>query len=366
MSDHETHPTPTAAYEIALSEWLRPTGAYSYFPYTYNSDGYPSSDYYGYPEATARAGGYNTSLGQQGPTTSRSANYFFGFLITFIILLLIFAACGIRRRRRIAALRRHERAEELLNGGSYRGPGAIAFGGLLGDTRAQERDSRRLLNEQLLKAKPSYHEVRPDVGIGERGPLGDLKLKSKAEAEDSSSTSVGLRMDGNVSNNIIQPFAASIVRIPRDIYPYQHLNETLASSSMQGVLNPHPGSGTSSFSSAYPSTRDTLPPYEAVESGRWYSRLLPSWAPGASEIEMNLINEKTQRGASSGASVDSRSQSRGSEDVQVAVLVAMPDANRPVAASRELLERDGQYQPLPEYQIGVATLRLAETQREGA
>lgn len=259
----------------------------------------------------------------------------------------------------MAALRRRERAEELLNGGSYRGPGNIAFGGLLGSTRPQDRHSRRILDEQLLKAKPSYHEVRPDVGAGERGPLGDLKLKSKAEAKDSSSTSVGLRMDGNVSNNIIQPFAASIVRIPRDVYPYQHLNETLASSSMQGVLNP-------SLSSAYPSTRDTLPPYEAIESGPWYSRLLPPWAPGGSEIEMNLINEKIQRGASSGTSIDSRSQSRGSEDVQVAVLVAMPDANRPVAASRESLERYGQYQPLPEYQIGVATLRLAETQREGA
>ncbi|TFK32329.1 hypothetical protein BDQ12DRAFT_692628 [Crucibulum laeve] len=36
---------------------------------------------------------------------ARGANYFFGFLITFVALLLIFVGCGIGTRRRIVARR---------------------------------------------------------------------------------------------------------------------------------------------------------------------------------------------------------------------------------------------------------------------
>lgn len=43
-----------------------------------------------------------------GPTsgTPRGANYFFGFLITFVGLLIIFIICGIGSRRRLARRRR--------------------------------------------------------------------------------------------------------------------------------------------------------------------------------------------------------------------------------------------------------------------
>jgi hypothetical protein len=37
---------------------------------------------------------------------SQGANYFFGFLITFIVLLLIFVACGVGSRRRVVFSRR--------------------------------------------------------------------------------------------------------------------------------------------------------------------------------------------------------------------------------------------------------------------
>ncbi|KAF8888522.1 hypothetical protein BD779DRAFT_1800155 [Infundibulicybe gibba] len=40
------------------------------------------------------------------PATQRGANYFFGFLITFVALLLIFVGCGVSSRRRFAARRR--------------------------------------------------------------------------------------------------------------------------------------------------------------------------------------------------------------------------------------------------------------------
>ncbi|KAF9010103.1 hypothetical protein BDQ17DRAFT_1347553 [Cyathus striatus] len=41
-----------------------------------------------------------------GGGMARGANYFFGFLITFVVLLLIFVACGIGSRRRFIARRR--------------------------------------------------------------------------------------------------------------------------------------------------------------------------------------------------------------------------------------------------------------------
>lgn len=43
--------------------------------------------------------------GDSGGLGSRGANYFFGFLITFVVLLLIFIGCGIGSRRRFVARR---------------------------------------------------------------------------------------------------------------------------------------------------------------------------------------------------------------------------------------------------------------------
>lgn len=44
--------------------------------------------------------------GQSIDGTPRGANYFFGFLITFVGLLIIFIICGIGSRRRLARRRR--------------------------------------------------------------------------------------------------------------------------------------------------------------------------------------------------------------------------------------------------------------------
>ncbi|KAF8652385.1 hypothetical protein AX16_004413 [Volvariella volvacea WC 439] len=51
------------------------------------------------PTSTTGGGVSNQSSMQRG------ANYFFGFLITFVVLLLIFAGCGIGSRRRSARRR---------------------------------------------------------------------------------------------------------------------------------------------------------------------------------------------------------------------------------------------------------------------
>ena len=94
---------------------------------------------------------------------TRGANYFFGFLVTFIVVLLLFVACGIGSRRRAAARRRRERDELLSGVPPYgQGPGAITFRGLLaaGSAQAQrEREARNASNEELMKKKPTFHEV---------------------------------------------------------------------------------------------------------------------------------------------------------------------------------------------------------------
>jgi len=60
------------------------------------------------PAPTATSGDSNV-MGQRG------ANYFFGFLITFVVLFLVFVGCGIGSRRRLLA----ERREALLMGDAW-------------------------------------------------------------------------------------------------------------------------------------------------------------------------------------------------------------------------------------------------------
>lgn len=59
-----------------------------------------SSTIFTNPTATSGSDGGNNVMAQRG------ANYFFGFLITFVVLFLIFVGCGIGSRRRLLAERR--------------------------------------------------------------------------------------------------------------------------------------------------------------------------------------------------------------------------------------------------------------------
>ncbi|ESK88603.1 hypothetical protein Moror_3101 [Moniliophthora roreri MCA 2997] len=51
------------------------------------------------PTPTPTSSGHDSNNNRQAP--NRGANYFFGFLITFIALLLLFIGCGIGTRRRL-------------------------------------------------------------------------------------------------------------------------------------------------------------------------------------------------------------------------------------------------------------------------
>ncbi|KAF9476943.1 hypothetical protein BDN70DRAFT_881721 [Pholiota conissans] len=61
------------------------------------------------------------SDGGGGGMAARGANYFFGFLITFVVLLLIFVGCGIGSRRRFLARRRDGLFDGLDPWGQPRG-----------------------------------------------------------------------------------------------------------------------------------------------------------------------------------------------------------------------------------------------------
>jgi hypothetical protein len=180
MSDAATlHPKPE-------SDWPYPTGTYTGpYPYTY------VGSYHYDPAATSHPASQGSTKGYEpgGPANmTRGANYFFGFLVTFIVVLLLFVACGIGSRRRAAARRRRERDELLSGVPPYaQGPGAMTFRGLLaaGSAQAQrERQARNASNEELMKKKPTFHEVwlapvdgkyhsyrdvQPKVGNGDSG-----------------------------------------------------------------------------------------------------------------------------------------------------------------------------------------------------
>jgi hypothetical protein len=53
----------------------------------------------------AETNGSTSGDSDGGGLGSRGANYFFGFLITFVVLLFIFIGCGIGSHRRIVARR---------------------------------------------------------------------------------------------------------------------------------------------------------------------------------------------------------------------------------------------------------------------
>ncbi|KAF8155982.1 hypothetical protein B0H34DRAFT_799065 [Crassisporium funariophilum] len=71
-------------------------------PSTMSSTALPTGTF-SLPEPVSTQGSTDSGGGGGGP--QRGANYFFGFLITFVVLLLVFVACGVGSRRRFAARR---------------------------------------------------------------------------------------------------------------------------------------------------------------------------------------------------------------------------------------------------------------------
>jgi hypothetical protein len=62
----------------------------------------------------------NNDGGGGSSTMTQGANYFFGFLITFVVLLLVFVACGVGSRRRYLYSRRAVLMQDELEWGSSR------------------------------------------------------------------------------------------------------------------------------------------------------------------------------------------------------------------------------------------------------
>ncbi|KAF5310735.1 hypothetical protein D9619_007897 [Psilocybe cf. subviscida] len=111
-----------------------------------------------FPTAT---NGSNNSDSDGGGLGSPGANYFFGFLITFVVLLLIFIGCGIGTRRRFVA----RRNAALLAGTAYEPWGPLSKDGSQFQTQPE-------LYEKLVAdpvVKDHWRETMPLSATYRRG-----------------------------------------------------------------------------------------------------------------------------------------------------------------------------------------------------
>lgn len=266
-------------------------------------------------------------------------------------------------------------------------PHMVRFGGLLAS-----RHHGRGTNEEILKKKPTYHEVWLDLN-NEKHPNPPLDSESgldEEERKNAAQTAIRQKNGWGVievsclihtyaaSRNgyrltaLLQPLAASLTRTPKDLQPYQHFHEAVTTASSTHLRNG--------------SQDEMLPPYDNGEgNGAWYHRLPPAWTPfgiggrnsrrgrapsptssgqhqrvASHDIEMNIVNEKTG---------PQDVETRKDGNVQVAVVVIMPNqrnsTNRPLGevVGGASFGGIGMQNTLPEYQIGVTHARIGDNGR---
>lgn len=165
-----TPPTTTGPHQLdGQSDWVYPTGAYyGDYPYTYSGGTYHYN-----PQSTPHPAALGSTRDENRAT--RGVNYFFGFLITFITLLLLFVVCGVGSRRRAAARRTRDMSEEgILRPVTFRGLLAASQPGRgrLGSNESSE--------QEILKQKPTYHEVRIAPADEKRPEWNHLKQKARS------------------------------------------------------------------------------------------------------------------------------------------------------------------------------------------
>ncbi|KAG6882487.1 hypothetical protein C0993_010377, partial [Termitomyces sp. T159_Od127] len=93
--------------------------------------------------STASALGQSPSVGPSGNSgNSRSASYFFGFLVTFAVLLVLFVVAGFVSRQRMRARRRIATQENVIGAGD---PWVYGY-------------HERRLHEEARRVKPVWME----------------------------------------------------------------------------------------------------------------------------------------------------------------------------------------------------------------
>ncbi|KAJ3530215.1 hypothetical protein NMY22_g8665 [Coprinellus aureogranulatus] len=343
MSEAATPTVSTPRHLEAESDWVYPTGAfYGDYPYTYS---YTGGSYHYNPHSTSPAALGSTRDDTGSGRATRGVNYFFGFLITFITLLLLFVLCGVGSKRRAAARRRRDRMEEdtLRRGMPGYGPG-VTFRGLLAGSARDSAGRDAVREQELMKQKPTYHEVWLAYGDESRLECGDVKQKTKSAEFDQP------QRKGSEAWLTLEPLSATVIRTPKDLQPYQHFYDVnLASGSINIRNDTRLTTGASPLLTAEATDRDTLPP---LRSCRYPESLVQphptsmdihefdvkrAGATGSMiafphpDIEMRSIDprEKLHRGdllvpASDEASLHGGRESHTRQQVEVAVVVVMP------------------------------------------
>jgi hypothetical protein len=179
-----------------------------------------------------------------------------------------------------------------------------------------------------------------------------------------------------------------MIRTPKDLQPYEHFNSNLASGSANTRNDSRMTTGMSPLLPQGATDQDSLPPYEAVDTrSPWYSRILPAWTPrsrasvegglGAVGQRVSMItfprpdlDVGSVRTAREKVQIRPLTRDEGApqepnegamqKDVEVAVMVVMPsEANKRPPGLGTSSDNMGSA-PIPECQIGVATVRMAE------
>lgn len=306
------------------------------------------------------------ALGEANPA-SRGSSYYFGFLVTLAILLLVGVICGIATRRRHLARRQQRGMDPVID------QAAVArlrrFGGLFGMDRVEED-----YPQDKAKIVPKLHDVQLNGGIGE------------SSGGHSKGTRMGVGGSSGVGNSAFQgsrsnpwaeitPLSASLVRAPKDLEPYAHIERALVASNSRSsprVVDAPPPYSTSHSETGNESTmrmEDTeraqkrwLP---RLSSSRWFSSQASRSEDAAAYQLSSMPLGRTTSSSSptwsnnlrtldleSGANSSSTSTLLGDESdvkMEVAVVVTMPD--RPAKPSST---------SLPEYEIGVAMANLGK------
>jgi len=138
-----------------------------------------------------------TAASDSNPMGQRGANYFFGFLITFVVLFLVFVGCGIGSRRRLLA----ERREASLMGDAW------------AMSRSDAEQKRPAFYEYALGV-PVQVDQWEYITVSTRPCLKHLNLSSTA----SSFPSFGLVSCDLATYSLfpLQPLSAALGRPPKE------------------------------------------------------------------------------------------------------------------------------------------------------
>ncbi|KDR80211.1 hypothetical protein GALMADRAFT_242504 [Galerina marginata CBS 339.88] len=247
----------------------------------------------------------NNSSGGGDALQQKGANYFFGFLITFVVLLLVFVGCGIGSRRRYLARRQAAFLGGMDPWGTVRLDGAEQPQPVLFEQRFEEPVVEKRWTQTMPLSVTLLRRVKDEPSADDRPPPGAHDLVAGAPP-----------LNGGI-----------------------------------GVEQPTSSAPDITTSSPTPPPPPPPPPRRrATEREHIFPSVsVPSWIPRSESKRRSSQDEKQDV---DGDTVDPP------EALEITIMIAMPSSSRS-ASTHDPSHSHPHPHPnphLPEYQIGVTTL----------